>query len=245
MEDDVRWIRSYVLAETGRNASGRSASTGVEPRGDPGARAGGRPPGRRDRRGRRHGRRPARPAAGGGLVRRRRETRACSILVAALVLVAARARDRRAAGGVARGEECHGAVPRPRQGRWTRATPCAVADLNGMTCIRRAGGVGRDGRAHAQPGPARRDDRRDRCPRRSSTSRRATASLKLVALEYLVFGAAWAAAGQSPPSLFGQEFELTRRATATAFRPFYALHAWIWNSNPSGLFSPYNPSVSC
>jgi len=27
--------------------------------------------------------------------------------------------------------------------------------------------------------------------------------------------------------------------------PFYALHTWIWNSNPSGMFASYNPTVSC
>ena len=27
--------------------------------------------------------------------------------------------------------------------------------------------------------------------------------------------------------------------------PHYDLHAWIWQGNPSGIFAPFNPSVSC
>ncbi|MDF2753435.1 MAG: hypothetical protein K0S82_1818, partial [Gaiellaceae bacterium] len=25
----------------------------------------------------------------------------------------------------------------------------------------------------------------------------------------------------------------------------YALHAWIWKPNPSGILKPYNPRVDC
>jgi hypothetical protein len=27
--------------------------------------------------------------------------------------------------------------------------------------------------------------------------------------------------------------------------PFYALHAWIWRKNPSGMLAPYNPEIAC
>jgi hypothetical protein len=27
--------------------------------------------------------------------------------------------------------------------------------------------------------------------------------------------------------------------------PHYDLHVWIWKANPSGIFAPFNPSVSC
>ncbi|MBV9326757.1 MAG: hypothetical protein JO352_23605 [Chloroflexi bacterium] len=27
--------------------------------------------------------------------------------------------------------------------------------------------------------------------------------------------------------------------------PFYSLHAWIWRDNPAGMFSMWNPDVSC
>jgi hypothetical protein len=26
---------------------------------------------------------------------------------------------------------------------------------------------------------------------------------------------------------------------------FYALHAWIWQENPSGVFESFNPDVTC
>ena len=26
---------------------------------------------------------------------------------------------------------------------------------------------------------------------------------------------------------------------------FYALHAWIWDHNPAGVFENFNPTVSC
>ena len=27
--------------------------------------------------------------------------------------------------------------------------------------------------------------------------------------------------------------------------PHYDLHAWVWMANPSGIFAPFNPNVSC
>ena len=27
--------------------------------------------------------------------------------------------------------------------------------------------------------------------------------------------------------------------------PHYSLHVWVWKNNPWGMFSPYNPNVSC
>jgi hypothetical protein len=27
--------------------------------------------------------------------------------------------------------------------------------------------------------------------------------------------------------------------------PHYDLHAWVWKANPSGIFAPFNPNVSC
>jgi hypothetical protein len=69
--------------------------------------------------------------------------------------------------------------------------------------------------------------------------------LKLVALEYVVFQTAWDAAHSSPPSLFEHEFLLTPSPNRYGLPAFYALHAWIWQPNPSGKFEPWNPRVSC
>jgi hypothetical protein len=39
--------------------------------------------------------------------------------------------------------------------------------------------------------------------------------------------------------LFGQTFERNESLGV------YALHAWVWKNNPSGIFVGYNPTVSC
>ena len=67
--------------------------------------------------------------------------------------------------------------------------------------------------------------------------------LRLVALEYVVFAEAWTDA--DPPSLFGEDFMLTGAPNRYEIPAFWALHAWIWQGNPSGTFAPFNPAVSC
>jgi hypothetical protein len=73
----------------------------------------------------------------------------------------------------------------------------------------------------------------------------ANGRMRLVALEYVVFKADWDAAHPSPPSLFGQTFNFTPSPNRYGLPPFYSLHAWIWKHNPSGMFAPWNPEVSC
>lgn len=68
-------------------------------------------------------------------------------------------------------------------------------------------------------------------------------TLKLVALEYLVFAADWQ--GASKPALFGQEFDTIQPGNRYGLPLSYALHAWIWKPNPSGILKPYNPRVDC
>ena len=71
-------------------------------------------------------------------------------------------------------------------------------------------------------------------------------TFKLVALEYLVLKSVWEEAGNvGRPSLFGQEFDFVDAPNRYGLPPFYALHAWIWKPNPSGLLYPWNPDVSC
>ena len=65
---------------------------------------------------------------------------------------------------------------------------------------------------------------------------------RLVAVEYIVFQAAWDANHASPPQLFGETFGLN---TTLLPEPFYLLHAWAWKPNPSGTFANWNPRVSC
>ena len=61
-------------------------------------------------------------------------------------------------------------------------------------------------------------------------------SMKLVALEYLVFRPT--GPGPSPPELFGRTFDFIPSPNRFGLPPFYALHAWIWKPNPSGILQP-------
>lgn len=77
--------------------------------------------------------------------------------------------------------------------------------------------------------------------------RRQNGTLKLVAVEYVVFRAAWEAkhgAGAAPPRLYGVEFDPNTGARY-GLPPFYALHAWIWKPNPTDMFFQWNPRVTC
>lgn len=62
-------------------------------------------------------------------------------------------------------------------------------------------------------------------------------SLRLVAVEYALDGAVDA----EDAVLFGESFA----PPGPPGPPFYTLHAWVWQGNPLGTFSPYNPNISC
>ncbi len=66
-------------------------------------------------------------------------------------------------------------------------------------------------------------------------------TLKLVALEYVVFQGP----GIARPSLFGQQFDVVPSPNRFGLPAFYALHAWIWKPNPSGILNAWNPNVEC
>ena len=70
--------------------------------------------------------------------------------------------------------------------------------------------------------------------------------LHLVALEYVVFQAPWIAEhGSEMPSLFGEMFMATGEPNRFAIPAFFSLHLWLYQDNPAGLFTPFNPTVSC
>jgi hypothetical protein len=60
-------------------------------------------------------------------------------------------------------------------------------------------------------------------------------SLQFVGIEYVVPLSASATA----PSLFGLQFHRNE-----AFQ-LWVLHVWLYRDNPSGIFSDWNPTVSC
>ena len=70
--------------------------------------------------------------------------------------------------------------------------------------------------------------------------------LNLVALEFVTFKADWDKAHPGVmPELFGQMFMETGEPNRYDIPAFYSLHVWLWKWNPSGLFAPFNPRVSC
>lgn len=60
-------------------------------------------------------------------------------------------------------------------------------------------------------------------------------TMRFVGVEYLAGGAPT----DSPPVLFGTEFTWNQRFE------LWVLHVWVGRNNPDGLFSNYNPAVSC
>ncbi len=70
--------------------------------------------------------------------------------------------------------------------------------------------------------------------------------MKLVAVEFIVAAAPWDAMHNYPPMLGDQVFD-DHRAPGSPGPPFphYQLHAWVWEHNPAGMHTPYNPNISC
>jgi hypothetical protein len=60
---------------------------------------------------------------------------------------------------------------------------------------------------------------------------------KLVAVEYIVIDV-----GQPRPSFDGQLFDIGGTPVPV---PHYSLHAWVHMDNPNGMFTPFNPALSC
>lgn len=80
----------------------------------------------------------------------------------------------------------------------------------------------------------------------------ADGSLELVAVENLVFAAAWRAAGYTErPTFHGVPYDsmaddpTTPLDEAHNFEPHFDRHVWIYRDNPNGVFTPLNPAVSC
>lgn len=61
--------------------------------------------------------------------------------------------------------------------------------------------------------------------------------LRLVALEYIVINV-----GQPAPTFDGQAFDVGGTPVPA---PHWSLHVWLYEHNPSGMFMPFNPNISC
>jgi hypothetical protein len=80
----------------------------------------------------------------------------------------------------------------------------------------------------------------------------ASGALELVAVENLVFAKAWADAGNTElPTFHGKPFDRMADNPATEldeahnFMPHYDRHIWLYRENPNGIFTPFNPNVTC
>ena len=80
----------------------------------------------------------------------------------------------------------------------------------------------------------------------------ADGSLELVAVENLVFEAAWQAAGMGEaPMLNGRKWDHmaddpnTSGDEAHGFMPHYDQHVWLFRENPMGVLMPFNPNATC
>lgn len=80
----------------------------------------------------------------------------------------------------------------------------------------------------------------------------ADGSLELVAVENLVFEAAWnAAATDEELVLNGRGWDhmaddpSTPGDEAHGFMPHYDQHVWLFRENPMGVLMPFNPNVTC
>jgi hypothetical protein len=118
-----------------------------------------------------------------------------------------------------------------------------VADLAGIECIADPAGSGAMGVHMLNPallvdgGVIDADQ-----PELLVYEKRNDGTLKLVALEYLVFKSDF---GAGRPSLFGQQFDSIAAVNRYGIPESWALHAWIWKPNPSGILAPFNPRVDC
>ncbi len=61
--------------------------------------------------------------------------------------------------------------------------------------------------------------------------------LHLVALEYIVINI-----GQAAPMFGSQPFNVGGTPVPL---PHWSLHVWLYENNPSGMFRPFNPNISC
>lgn len=80
----------------------------------------------------------------------------------------------------------------------------------------------------------------------------ADGSMELIAVENLVFAKAWHAEGNAaPPTLHGVLFDHmidnpdTELDEAHMFEEHYDRHVWVHRENPNGVFTSFNPNVSC
>jgi len=61
--------------------------------------------------------------------------------------------------------------------------------------------------------------------------------LRLIAVEYIVLNV-----GQPAPTFAGHAFNIGGTPVPA---PHWSLHVWLYENNPSGMYMPFNPNISC
>jgi hypothetical protein len=121
-----------------------------------------------------------------------------------------------------------------------------VVDVNNVTCIADPNGAGGMGIHWAnlkllQDGGAIDPT----TPEALVYAPNAAGQPKLAALEYIMFASEWPGGLSDPPTLFGKQFFYNGFPNRFGLPAFWALHVWLWEPNPSGMFQPWNPRVNC
>ena len=62
-------------------------------------------------------------------------------------------------------------------------------------------------------------------------------NLRLIAVEYIVINI-----GQPRPMFGDRPFDINGTPIPA---PHWSLHVWLYEPNPAGMFTPFNPNVSC
>ena len=70
--------------------------------------------------------------------------------------------------------------------------------------------------------------------------------LRLVAIEFLVADADQdLSTSGDRPTMFGHAFDGPMLGHSETMPKHYDLHVWLWAHNPQGMFTPFNPAISC
>lgn len=118
-----------------------------------------------------------------------------------------------------------------------------LADAAGLTCIEDPDGTGAMG-THFVNGPLVSDAVVDATQPEVLLYDMSAPHPRLLGVEYVVFVSEWGE-DREPPELFGQQFHLVEQPNRYGLPPFYELHAWLWETNPSGFFEDWNPRIAC
>jgi hypothetical protein len=121
----------------------------------------------------------------------------------------------------------------------------ALKDIHGKYCIAMKG-MGGMGVHYVNPGLIGDPTIDPKTPESLVYAPDRDGTLRLAAVEYIVDKATWDANHDAAPVIFaGHPFDEIGSPNRFGLDPFYAQHVWVWQFNPVGLLSMWNPAVHC